>query len=389
MTDPASSSSIRARLVRAVVYVLVLFPLVYEVQWLWRKGPLIEPVPITPKNSPAEIITPPAPPTVPLPPQVTAVQEAPLPDAEAIDEPAPEPEPKTPPGPLPRKDMVKLERMLAAASPGGEVKQHKKLDTPPAPPPVSGKKSLETFRDCEQCPLMVVMPTSRFNMGSSEGNPWEQPRHTVNIRHRFAIGRYEISERMWAACVADEYCNKSGSGGPLPVVKVSWQDAQDYVKWLSDRTGRHYRLPTEAEWALAARGGTNTSRYWGPDRENQCLYANGADQSLKKASKKSKTEFADCNDRNPRRAAVGSYQPNAFSLRDTAGNVWEWVQDCWAPNYAGAPDDGSARTMQTCPEYVIRGGSWRMRPEALRSAERGHALPGQRSDDLGFRVAAE
>lgn len=359
---------------RWAVTALVVLPLLAEIYYLWTVGPIFSNVPIAPPSA-APIPVPefPGPPPAPVTPPTT---------------PAP-PEPAAP-GPMPSADVAKLKRMLAAASAKGEMRERKTLPPPAIPAPVGGMRSLVRFRDCPQCPQMVVMPTSRFSMGSND-NPWEQPRHVVNIRHRYAIAQTETTEQQWRACADDGYCalGPSGKAGRLPAVMVNRQDAQDYVEWLRAKTGRRYRLPTEAEWALATRGGSTTSRFWGPDRQNQCRYANGADRALKAAGGKTRTEYADCNDRHARRAPVASFKPNAYGLHDTAGNVWEWVQDCWAPHYLEASADGRAYVRKGCPEYVIRGGSWRMRPEALRSAERGRALPAQRSDDLGFRVAAD
>jgi len=365
------------------VAVLAVAALIGEIVWLWRASP----IDLAEHRIVAVTLPLPAPAT-PLPTLVPAPQPAPEPALAAATPPSAPPEEPRPA--MRASDVARLNRMLAAASSAGPVRARRKLPALAAPAAAAGMKSLAAFRDCEQCPLMVVLPPGRFRMGSIDGNSWEMPRHAVSIGRRYAMARFEITERQWQACVADGYCAEhAGNNVKLPVTKVRWQDTHDYVEWLSDKTGRSYRLPSEAEWAYAVRGGSNASRFWGPDRQNQCLYANGADQALKKTSAKAAIAFVDCDDRYPRRAPVGSYKPNAFGLRDMAGNVWEWVQDCWTENYSGAPTDGSAVSRKACNEFVIRGGSWRMRPEALRSSERGRALASQRSDDLGFRVAAD
>ena len=157
------------------------------------------------------------------------------------------------------------------------------------------------------------------------------------------------------------------------MVCVSWKDAKAYVDWLSGKTGKGYRLLSEAEWEYVARGGTRTSRYWGAGEGGQCEYANGA---------------ASCRDRSVYTAEVGSYRANGFGLHDVLGNVWEWVEDCWHEDYTGAPVDGSAWTSGgECGYRVLRGGSWVAKPRNLRSAIRIRNSTGNRVNFLGFRIA--
>ena len=165
------------------------------------------------------------------------------------------------------------------------------------------------------------------------------------------------------------------------MVCVNWKDAQAYVAWLMRESGVEYRLLSEAEWEYAARGGTETARYWGERETEQCRHANGADAN---------TEFdwkIACNDGHARTAAVGGYTKNRFGLSDVLGNVWEWVDDCWNDSYAGAPADGTAWERGNCDARVVRGGSWGSLPMALRSAARFENFAGGRSSVVGFRVA--
>jgi formylglycine-generating enzyme required for sulfatase activity len=171
-----------------------------------------------------------------------------------------------------------------------------------------------------------------------------------------------------------------------PVVCVSWDDAQAYVAWLSQRTGAVYRLPTEAEWEYAARADTETARYWGD--KTQCDYANGAGQETKAIADSSWT-LAECSDRYVYTAPVASLRPNAFRLYDMIGNVWEWTQDCWHASYKEAPMDGTAwlGTEAECKVRVVRGGSWDYGPRDLRSANRDRGRTDGAGSFQGFRVA--
>ena len=243
----------------------------------------------------------------------------------------------------------------------------------------------DTFRDCAGCPEMVVVPVGSFMMGSSEGEERrydnEGPRHRVTIRARFAVGVHEVSFAEWVACALGGGCadrrpaDQGWGGGSRPVINVSWEDAQQYVRWLSGETGEEYRLLSEAEWEYVARAGTQTVWYWGDDESEQCRYANGDDDD------------APCADGHENTAPVGSFQPNAFGLYDVLGNVWEWTEDCWNETYSGAPGDGSARRSGDCSSRVLRGGSWIVKPRFLRSADRSGNPAGNRDNIIGFRVA--
>lgn len=227
------------------------------------------------------------------------------------------------------------------------------------------------FRDAPFAPEMVVLPAGEFLMGSEVGRyDNEGPQHRVQIGYRLAIGRYPVTFEEWDAYVADggtDYRpNDQGWGrGRRPVINVSWNDAKQYVAWLSRKTGQAYRLLSEAEWEYAARAGTTTMRWWGNDITPQNANYNN--------SKIGTTE-------------VASYPENPFKLYDMLGNTWEWVEDCWNEDYSAAPNNGAAWTTGDCRFRVVRGGSWKNRPEIVRSAFRGRNLAVEQYNDAGFRV---
>ena len=272
---------------------------------------------------------------------------------------------------------------------------------------------------------MVLIPAGRFRMGCDSGNDScqddERPVHDVDVAS-FALAKYEVTRGQFAAFVAATGHQARGCGvyawkvrrfgrdrweweaddraswrapgfgqrDNEPVVCMSWEDAQAYVRWLSAETGEDYRLPSEAEWEYAARAGTTTSFHWGASRSEHCGHANASDRTAERTftSQEYRWTFSDCTDGAARTALVGSYTPNAFGLYDMAGNVWEWVEDCWHDNYAGAPRDGSAWTSGgNCGRRVLRGGSWNGTPGFLRSAFRLGGDAGGRLDGLGFRVS--
>ncbi len=239
------------------------------------------------------------------------------------------------------------------------------------------QEALPMFRDCDVCPQMVVISAGSFLMGSPESEEGryaaEGPQHRVEIPEAFAVGAYEVTFEEWDACVAEGGCggyrpDDAGWGrGARPVIGVSWEDARDYVRWLSGRTGEEYRLLSEAEWEYAARAGTRTRYSFGDDISPS--QANYWDSGHRKT------------------VPVGSYRPNGFGLYDMHGNVYEWVQDCWNGNYDGAPRDGRAWESGDCSLRVLRGGSWYHLPGDLRSASRPWNFAGSRNLSYGFRVA--
>ena len=243
------------------------------------------------------------------------------------------------------------------------------------------KAAGEVFRDCAGCPELVVVPSGSFMMGSPghEGgrDGDEGPRHRVAIGEAFAVGVYEVTFGEWDACRGEGGCSHNpgdrGWGrGSRPVVGVSWEDAKEYVRWLSRKTGEGYRLLSESEWEYAARGGS-TTRYWWGD-----------------AVGRGRANCDGCGSRwdDESTAPVGSFSPNGYGLHDVHGNVWERVEDCWHGSYVGAPGDGSAWTTGgKCGLRVRRGGSWYDYPRYVRSANRYRLDSGSRRNHVGFRVA--
>jgi formylglycine-generating enzyme required for sulfatase activity/TPR repeat protein len=236
----------------------------------------------------------------------------------------------------------------------------------------------EVFRDCADCPELVVVPAGGFWMGSPESEDGhsssEGPVHSVAVRQPFAIGKYEVTSDEWGACVADGGCNnyrpKYADRGSLPVTGVSYWDAKAYTEWLSRKTGHAYRLPSEAEWEYAARAGT------------EAPYHSGEYISSSRANYGHTIGIP-----GGKKVAVGSYPSNAFGLHDVHGNVSEWTEDCWSQGYAGAPADSDMRTVGDCPFRVLRGGSWKDADKRVRSASRTQLSVGRRNYLNGIRVA--
>ncbi len=229
---------------------------------------------------------------------------------------------------------------------------------------------------------MVVVPAGRFLMGSPPDEPgrisWEGPQRWVDVP-RFAIGKYEVTQGEWLAVMGSNPSRFRDCGMNCPVEKVSWNDAQEFVRRLSQRTGQYYRLPSEAEWEYAARAGSTTAYPWG-ERASRGHANYGADDCC--------AGRAEGQDRWEQTAPVGQFPSNAFGLHDMHGNVWEWVQDVWYDSYAGAPSDGSARIGGGDASLrVLRGGSWDYTPQFLRSAYRIRYPPVIRYGNAGFRIA--
>ena len=250
-------------------------------------------------------------------------------------------------------------------------------------PPATGvtPKLIVTFKDCDDCPEMVVVPPGNFLMGDLHGVGYfsEKSIRAVRIDYVFAVGKFEVTFDEWTACVSDGGCNgyrpdDLGWGrSDRPVVHVSWQDAKAYVKWLSRKTDKTYRLLSEAEWEYAARATSRTMFPWGNSIGSGYANCDGCgslwDDDLT--------------------APVGSFAPNAFGLHDMHGNVYEWVEDCWHSDYQGAPSDGSAWTSGgVCQVRILRGGSYDDTPVLVRSANRDGNITDDRTNLFsGIRVA--
>lgn len=280
-------------------------------------------------------------------------------------------------------------------------------DTAYLRPAMANMEAGARFRDCAECPAMVVVPAASFVMGSPADEAGRQdhegPLRTVKMPRPFAMGVFEVTFAEWDACVSDGGCcghrpDDQGRGrGRWPVVDVNWEDAYSYVRWLAAKTGEHYRLPTEAEWEYVARAQATTPFHTGStissDQANydgRRVYGSGQGGVYRGRSMR-----------------VGAFKPNGFGLHDMHGNVWEWVQDCYG-SYAEAPTDGGALMDDFCDTRILRGGSWASGPAVLRAAERFAIEHGEgdvwvvvdrcvdvqhptgiRVQDAGFRVVRE
>jgi formylglycine-generating enzyme required for sulfatase activity len=250
----------------------------------------------------------------------------------------------------------------------------------------SALKPNDRFKECDKCPEMVVVPAGGFIMGSPDGEKArgknEGPQHQVTFARSFAIGRFAVTFDEWDACVADGGCsgytpNDAGWGrGRRPVIFVSWDDANLYLAWLSGKTGKTYRLPSEAEREYATRAGTTTPFWWGASISTQQANYSGID-----------TFVSDSKGGVRRTLPVDSFQPNPWGLYQVHGNVWEWTEDCYHDGYVGAPSDGSAWKSGDCGRRVVRGGGWFNPPGDLRAASRGGDIAGDWDSLDGFRLA--
>ena len=230
------------------------------------------------------------------------------------------------------------------------------------------------------------MPPGEFMMGSPDSEPErdddEGPVHRVTIPAAFGVGKYEVTFDEWDVCVSAGGCShKPGDEGwgrgRRPVICVDWDDSQEYVSWLSKKTGKTYRLLSEAEWEYVARAGTTTPFHTGEQISTSQANFDGNytyNGSIKGEFRK-------------RTIPVGIFGANQLGLHDVHGNVWKWVQDCGNDNYKGAPADGSARTSGDCSRRVLRGSSWDFNPRILRSSVRFWLRTDFRSSGIGFRVA--
>jgi formylglycine-generating enzyme required for sulfatase activity len=226
--------------------------------------------------------------------------------------------------------------------------------------------------------VMVAIPGGAFRMGSPTGHGYddEHPQHRVTVAP-FFMGKYAITQEQWAA-VMDWEPPYRCQGARRPADRVSWNAAQQFCQWLSDRTGRVYRLPSEAEWEYACRAGTTTAFHFGETLTTDLANYVGEHtyQLEPKGVYRHETTEA------------GSFSPNAYGLHDMHGNVWEWCADAWHDNYVGAPTNGSAWERGDTSQRVVRGGSWHDPPDLCRSAVRLKFNPTEGEDFLGFRVVS-
>jgi formylglycine-generating enzyme required for sulfatase activity len=256
------------------------------------------------------------------------------------------------------------------------------------------------FKDCDVCPQMIVLSPGRFMMGSPDSEAGrdddEGPRREVVISRAFAVSKFEVTRKQFGTFVqragytrtatscrtSAEYSRSEGGafqshnpGFPQsdtdPAVCISWDDATAYVDWLTSETGKKYRLLTEAEWEYAARAGAQEPRYWGSDIGTQRANCDGCGSSWD----------------DERTSPIGSFEANGFGLHDMLGNAWEWVADCYRPNYDGAPSDGAEPVEFDCEERVMRGGSWESSPRRIRAANRQRHEAAESDNDFGMRVA--
>lgn len=316
----------------------------------------------------------------------------------------------------------------AAATPSAAPPSAVSPVSPPSQVTASvARRAGEVFRDCAQCPEMVVIPSGGFIMGSPASEPHhrdnEGPQRRIAFARSFAVGRTEVTRGQFTAFTRATRWNPEANCSTInndtrtttdngtwtnpgytqdddhPVVCVSWDDAQAYLVWLNDQVGASaltvsasrrsgpYRLLTESEWEYAARAGVSSAYPWGEDINLGCNYANMADATVVRRWPSWPREYAAvCTDNALRTARVGSYQANRFGLYDMIGNVFEWVQDCHVMALSILPADGSAYLEDSCP-HSIRGGYFGNGPDFSRSASRHYYPETHRSDSTGFRVA--
>jgi formylglycine-generating enzyme required for sulfatase activity len=264
-------------------------------------------------------------------------------------------------------------------------KPTKPTDTPMTE---NGNVFQDRLKDGSLGPEMVLIPAGSFRMGDIQGSGEsdEQPVHQVSV-NKFAMGKYEVSFAEYDKFAEDTGRKKpddEGWGrGNRPVINVSWHDATAYAKWLSNQTGKLYRLPTEAEWEYAARAGTETKYWWGNDSNQACSYANVHDNTSKEKNGFLWTHHK-CTDDYAQTAPVGSFQPNEFGLSDMLGNVWEWTCSEYEDKYKGKEKE--CINHNSNKNLVLRGGSWFNSPWYLRTAFRRRYTPDHRHDYNGFRV---
>ena len=246
----------------------------------------------------------------------------------------------------------------------------------------------DMFKECPECPDMIVVPPGKFVMGAAPDEPGsedgERPQHSVTIVSQFAVGRFEVTFAEWDACVAEGGCrryvppDKGWGRGRMPVINIRWDDARAYVKWLSNRTGKTYRLLSEAEREYVTRAGTTTPFWWGSSISTDQANYDGS-FSYPPLSGVLTGIFRG------KTMPVDAFAPNPWGLYQVHGNVYEWVEDCWHRSYWSAPTDGSPWTNGNCTRNVLRGGAWNSAPWQLRSSARNVIVDAE--NRIGMRVA--
>jgi formylglycine-generating enzyme required for sulfatase activity/class 3 adenylate cyclase len=346
LPDPAALHQYRKRRENILILLLSLTLLIIAGGALWYMLPYskVGEQASTPASSPTEL------PKAPALPPPAAKQAAP------------------PPQPAPTVAPTQ-QQAAPQAQPPPATKQAAPLpqSAPPAAPVTPpATQQAPSVREPETIPLRG----GSFAMGSNEDIS-ERPVHQVTIKP-FAMGKFPVSVQEWNACAAAKACGFVATGkDDAPITNVSWSDAKQYVAWLAETTRKPYRLPSEAEWEYAARGGTQTKYWWGDQLQSGM------------ANCKNCTDIATTE----QPIKVGSLKPNPFGLYDMGGGVDQWVEDCWHKNYQGAPADGSAWGESDCASHVIRSGSWRNDARYVRPSNRDGYDTNVRYPTHGFRVA--
>jgi formylglycine-generating enzyme required for sulfatase activity len=287
----------------------------------------------------------------------------------------------------------------------------------PAPAPAVSAVAVPTpgtvIRDCPTCPEMTVLPAGRFKQGAAPADSgsasFAKPQHWVAIGQPVAMSTNAVTVDEFQQFVAATGWDMQGcdtydgewkhrpknnwktpgftQAGTHPVTCVSWNDAEVYARRLSTTTGHRYRLPSASEWEYAARAGGEAVVPWSSDGSGACANANVADASA--AHRYPGWTVFGCDDGYVHTAPVGSFKANSFGLNDMLGNVLQWTEDCWYPNYDGAPANGSARTEGNCTERELRGGSWFTTPAYVRADYRNHFAMDYRTSSVGIRLVRD
>jgi formylglycine-generating enzyme required for sulfatase activity/class 3 adenylate cyclase len=283
---------------------------------------------------------------------------------------APAAKPPAPPPAQPAPKVAPAQQQAAPQpAPSPAPQQAAPLPPPASPAAPSVQPPTQAAASIRE-PEMVSLRGGSFTMGSNE-DVSEKPVRQVTVKP-FAMGKFPVSVREWNACAAAKACGFTATGkDDAPVGNVSWSDAKQYAAWLAETTRKPYRLPSEAEWEYAARGGTQTRYWWGDQFQAGMV------------------NCKNCSDipANDQPVKVGSMKPNPFGLFDMGGGIDQWVEDCWHRNYQGAPTDGSAWVENACTSNVIRSGSWRNDSSYARASNRGSYDTNVRYPTHGFRVA--